>query len=141
MEEYTSSQRSAAGDMDCPNTSGNLTVEPNRTVHTLGNGTTQSMMLDTHIPFGQIFPNSADVKPAIIAIAACVQDRNKSRHWASHLKLLTADIEQRTTRRNQDGLIPARIDYLAGSEDSEYRLRIVVASLIDQPAFGKMRKC
>jgi hypothetical protein len=121
MEEYTSSQRSAIGDMDCPNTSGklDLTVESNRTVHTLGNGTTQSMMLDTHIPFGQIFPNSADVKAAIIAIAACVQDRNKSRHWASHLKLLTADIEQRVTRRNDDDLIPANIEHLAGPEDPE----------------------
>jgi hypothetical protein len=91
-------------DTDAPSGESELAVKPNRTVHTLGNGTTRSMIPDTHIPFGQIFPNSADVKPAIVAIAACVQDRDKSRHWASHLKLLTADIEQPTARAGVESL-------------------------------------
>jgi hypothetical protein len=118
-----SSQGSAASIMNdtrAPPEESDRPGKANRTVHTLGSGTTKSMMLDTHIPFGQIFPNSTDVKPAIVTIAACVQDREKSRHWASHLKLLTADIEQPTTRRNEDeDLIPAYIEHLGGAESLE----------------------
>lgn len=95
-------------------------ARPKRTVHTLGSGKKHSMALDTHITFGETFPDSADVKPAIAAIAACVQDRDKSRRWASHLKLLTADIERTTTPRNPDeDLVPGYLEHLAANEDRE----------------------
>lgn len=98
-------------------------AKSNRTVHTLGGGKKQSMALDTHIPFGDIFPDSADVKLAIVAIVACVQDRDKSRRWASHLKLLTADVERTTTPRNPDeDLVPAYLEHLADNEGLERTL-------------------
>lgn len=78
------------------------------------------MALDTHIPFGEIMPNSADVKPAILAIAACVQDRDKSRQWASHLKLLTADVEQIIAPREEDkDSIATCMAHMAVTEDLE----------------------
>lgn len=105
---------------DRPSGESHLPLRPNRTVYTLGGEKKHGMAPDSHILFGQIFPDSAEVKIAITAIAACEQDRDKSRKWASHLKLLSADVDRLETPRNEaQVLIPAEIEHTVKKEDSK----------------------
>lgn len=104
---------------DRPCGESHLPLRPNRTVHTLGGEKKHGMAPDSHIPFGRIFPDSAEVKIAITAIATCEQDRDKSRKWASRLKLLTGDVDRRKTSSSEDeDLTSAGIEQMVEEDDS-----------------------